>query len=312
MITEKQLFYEDVVLVPRCSELVTRQHADTFEQATGTRIPVVPANMRCVISIPLARQLDKNGYFYIMHRFDIDIVNFVEIANKEKWNIVSVSLGVKSQDKEIVKRLHDAKLRVDYVTIDIAHGYSVLMKEMIAYCKEYLPSTSVIAGNVCTTPAIVELENWGADFIKVGIGNGASCITKDKTGFLSPMFSCVLECASVARVPIIADGGIRCNGDIAKALVAGASIVMAGGLFAQCVDSPAVTIDGEKQYYGSASQFNKNHTNNIEGKMLHIKQSPLTYLEKMEEIEQDLQSAISYGGGERLKDLRRVEWRTVK
>ena len=82
-----------------------------------------------------------------------------------------------------------------------------------------------------------EITEWGADAIKVGIGQGSQCTTKDKTGFTMPMFSCMLECAKGANIPLIADGGVKCNGDVAKALIAGADMVMIGGMFAECVDS---------------------------------------------------------------------------
>ena len=111
-----------------------------------------------------------------------------------------------------------------------------------------------------------DLAEWGADVVKIGIGQGSPCTTKDKTGFTLPMFSCAQDCSRVLlgnfgepvkRVPIIADGSIACNGDIAKALVAGADFVMAGGLFACCVDSAAhsIMVEGSlhRAYYGSAS-----------------------------------------------------------
>jgi GMP reductase len=142
----------------------------------------------------------------------------------------------------------------------------------------------------------------GADAVKVGIGGGFACTTKDKTGFTYPMFSCIIECAKDRDVPVIADGGVRCNGDIAKALIAGASMVMCGSIFAACSDSPAPLVKDAhgrryKQYFGSASVHNKIEKKNIEGTMKLMDTDAFTYLEKMEEIKQDLQSAISYAGG---------------
>ena len=127
-----------------------------------------------------------------------------------------------------------------------------------------------------------------------------------------PMFTCVNK--MYIHVPIIADGGIRCNGDIAKAIVAGASMVMCGSMFARLSDSPSATFKdphtGEtlKEYYGSASFYTKGHNKNIEGKRELIDADPRTYLEKQQEIQEDLQSAISYAGGKQLEDLRKVEY----
>ena len=191
------------------------------------------------------------------------------------------------------------------------------MRQAILYIKENLPNVKIIAGNVATPEAVVDLHRWGADAVKVGIGQGSPCTTKNKTGFTMPMFSCVMNCGNqyeqsdsfintqnLNKIPIIADGGVQYNGDIAKALVAGASFVMAGGIFASCADSPAASIevDGilQKVYYGSASFENKKIHKNIEGKLKKLSPNGMTLEEKLREIQEDLQSAISYAGG---KDL---------
>ena len=159
------------------------------------------------------------------------------------------------------------------------------------------------------------MSGWGADIVKVGVGQGSPCTTKDKTGFTVPMFSCVQSCSNLyngefedqehEKIPIIADGGVRCNGDIVKALVAGATMVMAGGLFAACTDSPAKLIkfngDYLKGYFGSASYENKGSLNHIEGKLNAIEDNRMTYERKLEEIREDIQSAISYAGGDTIK-----------
>jgi GMP reductase len=178
--------------------------------------------------------------------------------------------------------------------------------------KEHLPEAFIIAGNVATKDAVGDLASWGADCVKVGIGQGYVCTTKDKTGFTQPMFSCMLDCVKDSPVPIIADGGIKCNGDVAKALVAGASIIMAGSLFSQCIDSPAIStvLNGAiyKQYFGSASEHNKGGKKHIEGVMKEIPSNNMSYEEKLEEIRQDLQSSISYAGGEDISCLKNTDW----
>jgi GMP reductase len=116
------------------------------------------------------------------------------------------------------------------------------------------------------------------------------------------------------RIPIIADGGVTCNGDIAKALAGGADLVMAGGLFACCSDSPShsTEINGmlHKAYYGSASFENKRTRTHIEGTLKNIPSSGMNLKAKLVEIEEDLKSAISYGGGKDLtcfKDVKYIE-----
>jgi GMP reductase len=159
---------------------------------------------------------------------------------------------------------------------------------------------------------------------KVGIACGASCITYNKTGFASPMFSTVQEIANtrdemsgfdnVENVPlIIADGGISCNGDIAKALVAGADMVMAGSMFARCIDSPAMvdpTDPTKKLYFGSASLMNGNKKN-IEGQTLSMPMNGMTYEQKLKEVYQDLASAVSYAGGDTLQAFQEVDYALI-
>tara|TARA_Y100001963_G_scaffold56242_1_gene78673 strand:- start:20142 stop:20927 length:786 start_codon:yes stop_codon:yes gene_type:complete len=261
-----------------------------------------------------------------MHRFDTDIVNFVDQANREQWKTISISVGVKRDDIELIKKFKSWGSRIDYITVDIAHGYCSLMKEMLGHIKETLgDEVFVIAGNVCNPEGVAGLASWGADAVKVGIGQGSPCTTKDKTGFTMPMFTSVLKCGNTftsqkdftqnKRIPIIADGGIRCNGDIAKALVAGADMVMAGGIFACCSDSPAaaIEIDGmlHHAYYGSASFENKKTKTHIEGKLNHVPSCGMNLETKLQEIKEDLQSSISYAGGTDLTAFERTKYLIV-
>ena len=333
----KALKYSDICLLPNYSEVYSRSDCDPSVNILGNKfkLPVVPANMKSVIDMSTSKWMSDNGYFYIMHRFDNSLKNIVSQMNKENWHTISASMGVKISDKKDVVALSKEKQRVDYLTIDIAHGYCGRMKSAISCIKEFMPDTKIIAGNVATPEAVRHLAEWGADMVKVGIGQGSPCTTKDKTGFTMPMFTCTQQCSKIyndisfedstlhdlkteqtsRRVPIIADGGIKSNGDIAKALVAGADIVMAGSLFASCIDSPASVIDingvNHKAYFGSASIENKGHNNNIEGKLNKIPNNGMTYSEKMSEVTQDLQSSISYAGGSNLDALQKVQYYEV-
>ena len=309
------LHYKDIVLIPKYSDLESRSLADTSTELAGHifKVPVVPANMKCTININTARTLSNNGYFYIMHRFDMDTVEFARIANYEGWDLISVSVGVNDSDVIILQKLYDSNNRVDFITVDIAHGHHKKMKDMLGHLQKFRArGTKIIAGNIVTKEAAYDLIKWGADVVKVGIGQGYVCTTKDKTGFTMPMFSCVNKMP--VHIPVIADGGIRCNGDIAKAIVAGASMVMCGSMFARLSDSPSATFKdphtGEalKEYYGSASFNNKGHNKNIEGRRELIEADTMTYLQKMQEIQEDLQSAISYAGGSNLNSLMHNEW----
>lgn len=295
----KTLSYDDVALVPSYFSGSSRSKLDvsTVFGNFNFKLPIVPANMKCVIDVSLAKTLSESCYFYVMHRFDVDNVSLVKKMKKEEWRISSISLGVRDEDYQTVYDLKCLGLTPDYITVDIAHGHCAMMKDILDYIKKNLPNTFVIAGNIATVEACEDLTKWGADSVKVGIGPGKSCITKLKTGFYTPMFSIVNEIAKVSKVPVIADGGIQHNGDIAKAIVAGAQMIMAGSIFAQCTDSPATCINGNKVYYGSASAENKGHSNHVEGKQVILHNNGLTILDKLTEIKQDLQSSYSYSGG---------------
>lgn len=311
--------YEDIQLVPNKCIVKSRSEIDTrikFGPMTFN-IPVVPANMQTVIDEDLAIWLAQNGYFYIMHRFEEnERVPFVKKMH-QLGLFASISVGVKPQEYQLIDQLAQENLIPEYITIDIAHGHSDTVIDMIKYIKAKLPGTFVIAGNVGTPEGVRELENAGADATKVGIGPGKACITKVKTGFGTGgwQLAALRLCAKAARKPIVADGGIRTNGDIAKSVRFGASMCMIGSMFAGHVETPGEIIeqDGKKYktYFGSASQYQKGEYKNVEGKKLlvpyrgHISDT-------LREMQEDLQSSISYAGGRDLAALRKVDYVIVK
>ena len=310
-----QIFdYDNVLLLPRKCRVESRAECDTATTLGGRsfRLPVVPANMRTVVDERLCRWMAENGYFYVMHRFDIDTVMFVRDM-RAAGLFASISLGVRAADYATVDRLADEGLPPEYITIDIAHGHADTVQAMIGYIKQKLPGSFVIAGNIGTPEAVIDLENWGADATKVGIGPGKVCITRLKTGFGTGgwQLSALKWCARVATRPIIADGGIREHGDIAKSIRFGASMVMVGSLLAGHEESPGETVEAEgrvfKEYYGSASDHNKGEYRHVEGKRI-LEPLKGKLADTLIEMEQDLQSSISYAGGRQLTDLRKVNY----
>ena len=306
--------YDNILLLPRKCRVESRAECDASVELGGHRfrIPAVPANMKTVVNESICEWLARNGYFYVMHRFDLDNVAFVRDF-KTKGLYASISLGVKQADRDTVDQLVAEGLVPDFITIDIAHGHADSVKHMIGYIKERLPTSFVIAGNVGTPEAIIDLESWGADATKVGIGPGKVCITKLKTGFGTGgwQLSAMKWCARVATKPIIADGGIRSHGDIAKSIRFGASMVMIGSLFAGHEESPGNTVEEGgalyKEYYGSASDFNKGEYKHVEGKRI-LEPIKGKLADTLIEMEQDVQSSISYAGGTRLMDVRKVNY----
>ena len=250
-----------------------------------------------------------------MHRFDLDNLVFTKTM-QTKGLFASISLGVKKPDYDTVDSMAAQGICPEYITIDIAHGHSDNVRDMIVHLKKQLPQAFIIAGNVGTPEAVIDLENWGADATKVGIGPGKVCITKLKTGFGTGgwQLSAVKWCARVATKPIIADGGIRDHGDIAKSIRFGATMVMIGSLFAGHEESPGKTVevDGKlfKEYYGSASDFNKGEYKHVEGKRI-LEPIKGKLADTLIEMEQDVQSSISYAGGKKLLDIRKVNYVTL-
>jgi GMP reductase len=265
-----------------------------------------------VVDEAITEQLAAGGHFYVMHRFDLDAVAFAR-RMRDKDLFVSISSGVKPEDVAVIDRLAAEGLGADYITIDIAHGHAESVRRMIAHIRQKLPSAFVIAGNVGTPEGVIDLENWGADATKVGIGPGKVCITRLKTGFGTGgwQLSALKWCARVASKPIVADGGIRHHGDIAKSVRFGAAMVMVGSLFAGHEESPGATIevDGKlyKEYYGSASDFNKGEYKHVEGKRI-LEPVKGKLADTLREMREDLQSSISYAGGRVLADLKRVNY----
>jgi len=310
----KLFSYEDMCLRPKYSELESRDKGDTSVTFLGKkwRLPVIPANMQDVISWDIADSLQLNDYFYIMHRFDGANTKIpAKVLAGMDTKLFSISLGVSDESKREFDALVDKDMIPNVVTIDVAHGHHKKVKEMIEW---FRPSTTkkgvlyLIAGNVATADGYKFLCDLRVDAVKVGIGGGSICTTRNKTGFHLPTAYSVWECAQEnLDVPIIADGGAKDFGDVAKALTLGATMVMSGGWFASCLDSPAKIENGKKIYRGSTSYEAKGQRKHIEGRTLELSEGT-TYAERLEEIRQAICSSISYAGGRDLGCFNSVRW----
>ena len=165
---------------------------------------------------------------------------------------VAAAISVREDWQERIKAL--VNVGVDAIVVDTAHGHSEFVLKLVKEVKKEFPNLDLIAGNVATPEATEDLIKAGADCVKIGIGAGSSCTTRIIAGVGVPQLSAVMDCAKVGiknKIPIIADGGIRYSGDIAKSLAAGANVVMLGGMLAGMDESPGETIVYEGRRYKS-------------------------------------------------------------
>jgi len=301
---KQMLSYKDVVLLPQYSEIESRNDISTEIDFLGFKFkcPVVPANMACCIDFKTAEGLAKAGYFYILHRFYDESSQIIPwLARSQGSFPLSISVGVKKSDIDFLDELSRSAFKINFVTIDVAHGHHILVKKVCEHFHslqwKYKPK--LIVGNFGSVEGAKDAMKWGADAVKVGLSMGAACTTYNTTGVGTPMYSIVKEiCDAIPDITVIADGQIRETGDVCKALHAGASMVMIGGMFAACDDSPAEFnfYKTKKLFYGSASEKNKGHSGYIEGKESYIDCNNLSMLEFLNKIEQGIRSSMSYAG----------------
>lgn len=254
------LTFDDVLLVPSKSEIRSRKDPILETRLTKTKtikIPIVSANMDTITESDMAIAMHKQGGAGILHRFMNTPEQVKEVIRVKEagCNLISASVGVGEESKERARALVQAG--VNLLTIDIAHGHSVQMIEMMKWLKDTFPTVELIAGNLAMPDAAHELIQAGADAIKVGIGPGSMCTTRIITGCGVPQLTAIALCVEVAReynVPVIADGGLRNSGDIMKALAAGADCVMVGSLLSGTLETPGEIVHGRKAYRGMASR----------------------------------------------------------
>jgi IMP dehydrogenase len=200
------------------------------------------------------------------------------------------------------------------ILIDVAHGHHKNVKDMIKWIKSNHINIDVIAGSVATYKGTEDLINWGADAIRVGVGNGSMCTTRIETGFGVPSVTAIEEACGAAfksgDVPIIADGGIRSAGDIAKAIAVGADSVMLGSLLAGTVEAPGSILEKGnhlyKRYRGSASLETKSthglSARNVEGESTTIPfKGGVKFI--IMKLQDGLRSALSYSGSDNIFDF---------
>lgn len=244
IITNRDIRFEENFDRP-ISEVMTSKNLVTAKEGISMEDALDILKSHKIEKLPLVDDENKlKGLITIK-----DIEKSIEYPNSAKDSngrlLVGAAIGVTA---DVFDRL-DAliKAKVDVVVIDTAHGHSQGVLNKVKEIKERYPDLQLIAGNVATGEATRALIEAGADCVKVGIGPGSICTTRVVAGIGVPQVTAIMECYKVAKeydIPIIADGGIKYSGDIAKAIAAGGSVVMLGSLLAGTNESP-----GEMEIY---------------------------------------------------------------
>jgi IMP dehydrogenase len=312
--------YDDVLLVPSYNHWESRKIVDTsMTDKTGKlhlALPVMTANMDTITEAAMADFIAAKGGIGVLHRFMSIERNLA--TYKACTHQTFVSIGCSPGDLERAEALRDAG--ADLFCIDVAHAHARYVGKTLKKVRAMLgKSACIMAGNVATYAGADYLASLSADIVKVGIGGGAVCTTRIKTGFGVPNLTAIRNSARVDR-SIVADGGIRSPGDIVKALAFGADFVMIGSVLAGTRPTPGPVIErrdarGEvmpvKSYRGMASSEVQDayHGGMAEWKTAEGVAVDVPYREDEDAIVADivggLRSGLTYGGAATIRELQR-------
>ena len=317
------LTYDDIQLIPNYSDVQSRQEIELTTSVSknwSINIPIVGSCMDTVTEFEMASTLMEMGGVGCIHRFMSIAEQVKQVKKLAAFRETDVSLshlpimaavGVVGDYLDRAVALEEAGCNI--ILIDVAHGHhsnmEIALKELKANLEEY---TDVIAVNIATAEAADDLIDWGADGLRVGSGGGSLCTTRVITGFGVPNVTSIEEVVKVADqwdVPIMADGGIKSSGDIAKALAVGADCVMGGSLLAGTKESPGAILETPaglfKRYRGSASLDTKvthgQKSRNVEGESTTIPfKGGVRFI--ISGLTDGIRSALSYGGADNIFD----------
>lgn len=335
---KQALTYDDIQLIPSFSDIKSRNDISLktlLSRRYGLLNPIVASPMDTVCELEMAFKMFLLGGVGCIHRFMTIEEQSNQIKNLhykiygegfggpfEDWGImyddwyseikqipIMAAIGVQDDDKK--RAIELVKNGANVLLIDVAHGHHKNVLDMIKWCKKNLPDhVDIIAGNIVTSTAAIDLEHAGADGLRVGVGGGSMCSTRIKTGFGIPNVTALENVLSVAKTPVMADGGIKTSGDISKALAIGSSCVMLGSLLAGTEESPGSIIETSnglyKRYRGSASLETK-ITHNKEVRNVEGESTMIPYKGGVKFIVNGLmdgvKSALSYSGARDLGEF---------
>ena len=253
---KEALTFDDVTLAPKYSEVLPSD-VDTSIKLTKNiklKVPLLSSAMDTVTESKMCIAIAQAGGIGVIHR-NLDIKTQVAEIRKVKKQKLLVGAAVGAGVNEFERAKYILKENIDLIVVDTAHGHTKKVADIIKKIKKIKPKkTALCAGNIATAEAAKFLIKLGVDIIKVGIGPGSICTTRLVAGIGVPQLSAILNVRNglgKRKTLLIADGGIKFSGDIAKALSAGADAVMIGSLFAGTDEAPGKIIKREGKLFKS-------------------------------------------------------------
>lgn len=318
-----KLDFHDVLIRPKRSVLKTRAEVSLerefkfrHTQTSWSGIPIIAANMDHTGTFTMAKALAEHGLLTALDKFlTVDHWRIFATSHPEAVAFTFVSVGIAESDfaklEQIMQLAH-----IPFICLDVANGYTERFVSFLEHVREKYPQTVIMAGNVVTGEMVEELILSGADIVKIGIGPGSVCTTREKTGVGYPQLSAIIECADAAHGLgglVCADGGCATPGDVAKAFAAGADFVMLGGMLAGHDESSGEIIEKQgkkfKRFYGmSSSEAMERHHGTVadyrasEGRSVNVPyRGPVK--NTILDILGGIRSTCTYVGAHRLKEL---------
>lgn len=318
-----KLDFRDVLIRPKRSVLKTRADV-TLErefkfkhtQTVWHGVPIIASNMDHTGTFNMAKTLAEHRLLTALDKF-IPLEDWKNFSDEQPRLFSSsfVSVGITESDFEKLEKITQFA-DVSFICLDVANGYTERFVSCLEHLREKYPSTVIMAGNVVTGEMVEELILSGADIVKIGIGPGSVCTTREKTGVGYPQLSAIIECADAAHGLgglVCADGGCSMPGDVAKAFAAGADFVMLGGMLAghdECLGE-VIEEHGKKfkRFYGmSSTEAMERHHGTVadyrasEGRSVNVPyRGPVK--NTILDILGGIRSTCTYVGAHRLKEL---------
>lgn len=320
------LCYDDILLVPGLSNISSRSsisleidlgNPKNPDGAIHLFNPLVIAPMEYISSVGMLSAIVEGGGLGFIHRFQSkeDRINTMLSLSENKYRSrIGIAIGISDIEEKFIKDILSTQCRI--ILLDIAFSHTKIAVESVAKIRSMVPSyVHIMTGNSSSAESYLQLMEAGADSVRIGIGGGAACTTRMVTGFGTPVLGSIMDIYEhVKNDPIngiVADGGIKSNGDIVKALAAGASAVMMGSMFAGYDECDGQEVNGAKPFRGLASTETQadnypemdQSTIHSEGVAGYVRsKGPAKY--GIIKMYSSVKSGLSYTGASNLKEFR--------